>query len=97
MPRKVLPSDSYVFDALIFDKYQGGGGTNSAERRRKLNLVYAAMKNELTPLEFKTLTQYYVDGRKMKDIAEERGVNPSTVTRQIRRAKQKIQHITNYF
>lgn len=97
MPRKVVSCDNYVFDALVFDKYQGSGGTNAAERRQKLSIVYKAMKNELTPLQFQTLKEYYVNGRKMKDIAEERGVHPSTVTRQIRRAKDKIYHIAKYY
>ena len=36
-------------------------------------------------------------GKKMKDIADERGVNPSTITRQIHRAKEKIIHIAKYY
>lgn len=96
MPRKTLPCNNYVFDAFIFDKYQGGG-TNCAERRRKLDIVYKAMRNELTPLQFQLLKDYYFHGRKMKDLAEERGVHPSTVTRQIKRAKDKIMHIANYY
>ena len=37
------------------------------------------------------------NGKKMKEIAKDRGVNPSTVTRQIRRAKEKIKRITKYY
>ncbi|MBQ2686999.1 MAG: sigma-70 family RNA polymerase sigma factor [Clostridia bacterium] len=96
MPRKCVNCDSFVFDALVFDKYRGSG-TNAAELRRKLDIVYRAMAKELTPIELKALTDYYVRGVKMKDIAKERGVHPSTVTRQIRRAKDKIKHITNYY
>lgn len=96
MRRKTSTCDSFVFDALVLDRYKSGG-TNSAELKRKLSIVYEAMKNELTPIEFKVLTEYYVHGRKMKSIAEERGVHPSTVTRQIRRAKDKIQHIAKYY
>lgn len=96
MPRRVVNCDNYVFDALVFDKYQSGG-TNIVERRRKLDIVYKAMKNELTPRQFQILKEYYVHGRKMKDIAEELSVHPSTITRQIRRAKAKIMHIANYY
>lgn len=96
MPRKVVMSESYVFDALVFDKYQSSG-TNSSELKRKFDIVYRAMKEELTPLEFQSLRDYYIHGKKMKDIALERGVNPSSITRQIQRAKNKIQHITKYY
>mgnify|MGYP003426523948 CR=1 FL=1 len=96
MPRKTVISDSYVFDALVLDKYRVNG-TNSSERRQMLKLVYNAMRKELTDYQFYCLKEYYIKGRKMKDLALEKGVNPSTVTRTIRRAKQKISKITDYY
>lgn len=96
MPRKTIICDTYVFDALSFDKYHSGS-SNHLERRRKLEFVYKAMKNELTPYQFQCLKEYYIDGKKMKQIADERGVHPSTVTRIIRRAKDKIVRIAGYY
>lgn len=96
MPRKRIACDSYVFDALVYDRYQNSG-EDINERRRKLSIVYEAMKNELTPKQFQALKEYYLNGRKMKDIAEERGVSPSTITRQIRRAREKVMHIAKYY
>lgn len=92
----MTPCNDIVFDALVYDNYQGAG-SNKTELRRKLDIVYKAMKNELTEKEFDALKGYYIYGKKMKDIAEERGVNPSTVTRQIKRAKAKIIHIAEYY
>lgn len=96
MPRRTTPCDSYVFDALVFDRYNSGA-TNAADLRRRLDIVYRAMKTELTPLQFKLLKDYYVHGKKMKDIALELGVHPSTVTRRIHRAKKKIITIAKYY
>jgi len=96
LPRKVAACDNYVFDALAFNGYQGLG-TNKAELRRKLDFVYKAMKNELTPKEFQAFEDYYIHGKKMKDIAEDRGVTPSTITRQIKNARNKILHIAYYY
>jgi len=96
VPHSTVSCNDYVFDALVFDRYQGSG-SNKAELRRKLDIVYKAMKNELTEKEFDALKDYYILGKKMKEIALERGVAPSTVTRQIRRAKEKIMHITKYY
>lgn len=96
MPRRTVSCDDVVFDALVFDRY-GGAGTNKAELRRKLEIVYKAMKNELTDKEFMALKEYYIFGRKMKDIALDRGVHPSTVTRQIRNARNKIIRIASYY
>ncbi|MBQ7809457.1 MAG: sigma-70 family RNA polymerase sigma factor [Clostridia bacterium] len=94
--RNITPCNDLVFDALVYDNYQGSG-SNKAELRRKLDIVYRAMKNELTQNEFDALRDYYIMGKKMKDIADERGVNPSTITRQIHRAKEKIIHIAKYY
>ncbi len=96
MRRSTVACNDYVFDALVFDRYQGTG-SNKAELRRKLDIVYKAMKNELTQKEFDALKDYYILGKKMKEIAKERGVHPSTVTRQIRSAKGKILHIAKYY
>ena len=96
MHHNSTPCTDLVFDALVYDRYQGAG-TNKSELRRKLDIVYKAMKNELTEKEFDALKDYYILGKKMKDIAKDRGVNPSTVTRQIRRAKEKIRHIAQYY
>lgn len=96
MSYKAIPSNDLVFDALVYDNYQGSGN-NKAELRRKLDIIYKAMKNELTENEFDALKDYYISGKKMKEIARERGVNPSTITRQIHRAKEKICHIAGYF
>lgn len=96
MPRRKITCDSYVFDALVFDRYNSGS-TNAADLRRRLDIVYRAMKNELTPLQFAALKEYYVQGKKMREIAEDMGVHPSTITRRIQRAKEKITHITSYY
>lgn len=96
MPRKIVACDSYVFDAFVYDRYQSGGEEIN-ERRRKLSIVYEAMKNELTPKEFHALKEYYLNGKKMKDIAQERGVAPSTITRQVRKAREKVMHIAKYY
>lgn len=96
MQHKTKASQSYVFDALAYDEYRSGG-TNYQELKRKLQLVYRAMEKELTPIQLRIFEEYYLNGRKMKDIAADLGVHPSTVTRHIRRARKKITHITDYY
>lgn len=96
MPRRTVACEDVVLDALVFDRYNGSG-TNKSELRHRLEIVYKAMKNELTEKEFIALKEYYIFGRKMKDIALDRGVHPSTITRQIRNARNKIQKIARYY
>ncbi len=96
MQHKTKASQSYVFDSLAYDEYRSGG-TNYQELKRKLDLVYRAMEKELTPIQLRIFKEYYLNGRKMKNIAEDLGVHPSTVTRHIRRARDKIAHIASYY
>ena len=96
MQRKVFTSDPYVFDALVFDKYQSGTD-NHLEQRKKLAFVYKALKNELTDDQFQCVKEFYIDRRKVKDIASERGVHPSSVSRKIKRATEKIKRIASYY
>ena len=96
MPRNRINCDPYVFDALVFDRYNNGA-TNSVELRKKLNFVYKAMKSELSPYQFQCLKSYFVDGRRIKDIAADRGVHPSTISRTIKRAKNKLAQIASYY
>lgn len=96
MPHKAIACRDTVFDAFVYESYRAAG-TNRAELNRRLELVYKIMKNELTDNEFAVLKEYYIDGRKMKEIAALRGVNPSTITRQIKNARNKVINIAKYY
>ena len=96
MQRSMVNCDPYVFDALVFDRYNSGD-TNSVELRKKLNFVYKAMKNELTPYQFQCLKAYFIQGKRVKDIAEDMGVHPSSISRTLKRAKRKISKIASYY
>ena len=85
-----------MFDAFVFDKYQSGSD-NHLERRKKFSFVYKALKNELTDDQFQCVKEYIIDGRKIKDIAKDRGVHPSSVSRKIKRATEKIKRIASYY
>ena len=96
MRHKTKASPDYVFDSLSYDHYRSGG-TNYQELKSKLDLVYRAMDKELSPIQLRIFEEYYLNGRKMKDIAADLGIHPSTVTRHIRRARDKIAHIASYY
>ncbi len=56
-------------------------------RERRVNRV---IREELTELQRYTVLAYYFRDRSIPQIAQERGVNKSTVSRTLRRAEEKL-------
>lgn len=65
-------------------------------REVQLKRVQRVIQEELTPLQREALIAYYFQERTMAEIAEERGVNKSTVCRTLHRAEQKLRRYLKY-
>ncbi|MDL2289011.1 sigma-70 family RNA polymerase sigma factor [Oscillospiraceae bacterium OttesenSCG-928-F05] len=63
---------------------------SSKERERLRRLLADTICHQLTDRQREILLMHYGEGRKLKDIAELWGVNPSVVTRHLQRAYGKI-------
>lgn len=68
-------------------------GERLARLRRNLR---QAREQELTPRQRQMVELYYDQGMKMPEIAAELGVNRSTVSRTIRRAKERLYRCLRY-
>lgn len=73
-------------------EYQGPRLPPEVQLRRLKNVI----ENEMTPIQRETLTAYYFEEKSMGQIARERGVNISTVSRNIRRAEEKLSKYLRY-
>ena len=76
----------------LFDGYLGP----RLPREVQLKRVRRVMEHELTPLQKETLTAYYFGGQNICQIAEERGVNKSTVCRTLHRAEARMRRCLRY-
>ena len=65
-------------------------------REVQLKRVQRVIREELTELQRQTLTAYYFHQRTIPQIAEERGVNKSTVSRTLRRAEERLRRYLRY-
>ena len=72
------------------------GADNGDTRRRLVKNLRRAMDSELTPRQRQMLTLYFLQGVKMHEIAEELGVNKSTVSRTVSRGKSRLQKCLKY-
>lgn len=58
--------------------------------------LHRVIREELTPLQRYTLIAYYFREQTIEQIAKERRVNKSTVSRTLRRAEDKLRRFLQY-
>ena len=59
-------------------------------------LLSAALREELTARQTQMVKLYYVEQHTMRDIAAMLGVNPSTVSRTLKSAREKLKRCLRY-
>ena len=77
---------------ILYEGYQG----IRLPREVQLKRVQRVIREELTPLQREALIAYYFQEQTITQIAEERGVNKSTVCRTLHRAEEKLRRFLKY-
>ncbi len=72
------------------------GGDNSEQLGRLRRNLRRAREQELTPRQQQMLRMYFDDGQNMVEIAEVLGVNRSTVSRTLMRARRRLYRCLRY-
>lgn len=75
--------------------YEGYRGPR-LPKQVQLQRVQRVIREELTELQQQTLIAYYFQERTIPQIAADRGVNKSTVSRTLRRAEEKLRRYLKY-
>ena len=75
--------------------YEGYRGPR-LPKQVQLQRVQRVIREELTDLQRQTLLAYYFQEQTIPQIAAERGVNKSTVSRTLRRAEEKLRRYLKY-
>lgn len=69
---------------------------NEMQRQRVLRNLHRAVEKELTLRQREVVQRYFFQGETIPQIAEELGVNRSTVSRTLRRGKARIFRCLQY-
>lgn len=96
MRRERMFLDDHNSDIIAFSLYQQGS-SNRMERERMKAILARAIRRELTDRQRDCITMYYLEGMKMRDIAQTMRLSKSTVTRHIQSATRKLQRIASYY
>ncbi|HBE15476.1 MAG TPA: hypothetical protein DCY72_04440 [Ruminococcaceae bacterium] len=83
-------------DIIAFSLYHHGS-SNRMERERMKTILTRAIRRELTDRQRDCITMYYLEGMKMKDIADALHLSRSTVTRHIQSATRKLRRVASYY
>ena len=77
---------------ILYEGYMGP----RLPREMQIRRVQRVIREELTPLQRETLIAYYFEERTIPQIAEDRGVHRSTVSRTLHRAEDKLRRFLKY-
>ena len=65
-------------------------------RQVQLKRIQRVIRQELTPLQQQAILSYYFQEKTIPEIARERNVNKSTVSRTLHRAEEKLRKYLRY-
>ena len=70
---------------------------NRPQLERMKRIMLRAIRHELTDRQRDCVCMYYLEGMKMKEIAEAMHLSKSTVTRHIQSAMRKLRKVASYY
>lgn len=86
----------YAADMQVYMRQLSEMNTNSSTvSRLKRNLV-RCINEDVTERQRQVLLMYYYEGKNMREIGEELGVDKSTVSRTIKRGERRLQRCLRY-
>ena len=78
--------------STLYDGYKGIRLPKEVQMKR----VQRVIEEELTPLQREALIAYYIQGQTITQIARDRGVQKSTISRTLHRAEEKLRRFLKY-
>ena len=73
------------------------GQTNRREREEYRKFLYRAIKTQLTHRQTQVMLLYYFEGKNTTEIAQELGLNKSTVSRTLRRSLNRLTDLARLY
>ncbi len=87
-------ASEWIGDLTVWNRQNAGDNSEQLDRLRRS--LRRAREQELTPRQRQTLELYFDQGMTIPQIARELGVNRSTVSRTLRRAKNRLYRCLRY-
>jgi RNA polymerase sigma factor, sigma-70 family len=94
-----MPSKSNLSIDLFGDRLdlsKNAGGEADGEYRRMLHALKRAMEGELTERQKECVRLRYLEGKSVRETAEELGITPPTVSRHLKKARGRLGRVIGY-
>ncbi len=88
---------------LSFDLMQNlvaspsGAGAQDERKKRLLRVLGKAVQGELTPRQRECVRLLYQEGVSQKEIAARLGLQPATVSKHLKRARERLRRVLRYY
>lgn len=94
---KTFAADTQQLDIITAQRYYNNGSRSNARQRKKaVEIISLFMQNELTEKQKLYITDYLINGKKQKEIADKYGVAACTVSRTIKTGLTRIRKLGRY-
>ncbi|MDR1627343.1 MAG: sigma-70 family RNA polymerase sigma factor [Oscillospiraceae bacterium] len=99
MRNKMLSLDNFTESVASVDEFKKilSAQTTDTEHKKMVKSLKNIINGELTAKQKQCIALYYGDMKKMSEIAKELGIGISSVSRHIKKAKQKVQKTMTYY
>ena len=99
MKNKVLSLDDFTESMASMDKFKKilSEQVPHTEHKKMIKSLKNIIEGELTTKQKICISLYYGDMKKMSEIANQLGIGISSVSRHIKKAKQRIQKTMTYY
>ena len=96
MAKRVTEAHPDYIKRLLELSEESEAETNQAQMQRLKRALRDVIKNDLTPRQKEMVVLYYYEGLNMRQIGERLGVDKSTVSRTIKRARRNLRDRLKY-
>lgn len=94
---KILSLDSFCENTKCIELFKDeSSGDNSLQTAALKRVLHNVIDNELTERQKEIVMLYYFNNKNILEISRELGLNKSTVSRHLQRARDKIERVLRY-
>lgn len=94
---KILSLDSFCENTKSIELFRDeNAGDNSLQTATLKRVLHNVINNELTDRQKEIVLLYYFNNKNVSEISRELGVNKSTVSRHLSRARERIERVLKY-
>lgn len=85
-----------IFGDRLKPAHYYSSGSNEKQILYLKRQLHKAMESELTDRQRDIVRSFYFEGKSVTDIAASMGVNKSTVSRHLKRSREKLKNVLSY-